>query len=322
MRASFSITPRLYAKVALVALGALSLIVLTGTAVRLTGSGLGCPDWPKCYGQTVPPLDTHAVIEFANRVLTGFVGLAVIAASALAWLRKPFRWHLAFFGALLPLGVIGQAILGGLVVKHHLAPGLVMSHFILSMLLLDASFALAWCARYEPADRRRSSDRLGVWAVRCLIPFGQLTILAGTIATASGPHAGAHAGQLVRRFNFEGTDTLEWVVQRHALVATVFGLAAIAVWLLLRRQGGDDRAARPLAAVIGLLALQGVVGGVQWAFELPAEVVWVHVTLATIAWLAMLWTVATAGRLEPRKGVRPAAAGTARPAPTPALTQS
>src|SRR5213083_2915116 len=131
MRERFSITPQLYATVALVALGALSLIVLTGAGVRLTGSGLGCPDWPKCYGQTVPPLDTHAVIEYGNRLLTGFVGLA--------WFRRPFRGHLALFGALLPLGVIGQAILGALVVKHHLAPGLVMSHFILSMFLLDAA---------------------------------------------------------------------------------------------------------------------------------------------------------------------------------------
>lgn len=300
MRARFSISPQLYATVALVALGALSLIVLTGAAVRLTGSGLGCPDWPKCYGRTVPPLDTHAVIEFANRVFTGFVGFAVIAASMLAWFRKPFRWHLALFGALLPLGVIGQAILGGLVVRHHLAPGLVMSHFILSMLLLDASFALAWCACYEPTDRRRSGDRLGVWAVRGLIPVGQLTILAGTIATASGPHAGAHAGQLVRRFDFEGAGTLEWVVQRHAAIATVFGLAAIGVWLLLRRPGGDARAMRPLSVVIGLLALQGAVGGVQWFLELPTELVWVHVALAIATWLAMLWAVATAGRLEPR----------------------
>jgi cytochrome c oxidase assembly protein subunit 15 len=289
--------------VALVALAALALIVLTGAAVRLTGSGLGCPDWPKCYGQTVPPLDTHAVIEFGNRVLTGFVGFAVIAASILAWLRRPFRWHLALFGALLPLGVIGQAILGGLVVKHHLAPGLVMSHFILSMLLLDASFALAWCARYEPWERRRSSDRLGVWALRALIPLGQLTILAGTIATASGPHAGAHAGQLVRRFDFEGGATLEWVVQRHAALATVFGLASVVVWFLLRRPGGDRRAIGPLTVVISLLALQGVVGGVQWTLKLPSEIVWLHVAIAVVTWLAMLWTVAVAGRLEPRSAM-------------------
>ncbi|HWM55167.1 MAG TPA: COX15/CtaA family protein [Solirubrobacterales bacterium] len=317
MRERLEITPQLYAKVTIVALAALSLIVLTGAGVRLTGSGLGCPDWPKCYGKTVPPLDTHAVIEYGNRLLTGFVGLAVIAASALAWLRRPFRWHLAFFGALLPLGVIGQAILGALVVKHHLAPELVMCHFLLSMLLLDAAFALAWCARYESWERRRSSDRFGVWAVRALIPLGQLTILAGTVATASGPHAGDHEGELVRRFDFEGAGTLEWVVQRHSAIAAVFGIAAIAVWLLLRRQGGDRRAVRPLTVVIGLLGVQGAVGGLQWALELPAELVWLHIALATATWLAMLWTVATAGRLEPR---RAATAPSPEAMPEPALS--
>jgi len=297
---NFSVTPELYATVTMVALAALALIVLTGAGVRLTGSGLGCPDWPKCHGGYVAPLDAHAVIEYGNRLLTGFVGFAVIAASALAFFRRPFRWHLALFGALLPLGVMGQAILGALVVKHHLAPGLVMSHFILSMLLLDASFALAWCSRYEPGERRASSDRLGVWSVRALIPLGQLTILAGTIATASGPHPGDHEGELVRRFDFEGTGTLEWVVQRHSAIAATFGLAAIAVWLLLRRPGGDVRARRPLDVVLGLLALQGAVGGVQWALELPSELVWLHVALATATWIATLWTVAAAGRLRPR----------------------
>jgi cytochrome c oxidase assembly protein subunit 15 len=300
LRSRLEISPERYALVTLVALAALSLIVLTGAAVRLTGSGLGCPDWPKCYGGTTPPLEYHAVIEYGNRLLTGFVGLAVIAASALAWFRKPFRWHLAFFGALLPLGVMGQAILGALVVKHHLAPELVMSHFILSMILLDAAFALAWCSRYEPRQRRRSQDRLGVWAVRALIPLGQLTILAGTIATASGPHAGDHEGELVQRFDFEGTGTLEWVVQRHAVIAAVYGFAAAAVWLLLRRQGGERRALKPLTVVIGLLALQGAVGGLQWALELPAGLVWIHIAIAVGNWLAMLWTVAAAGRLETR----------------------
>ncbi|MBK5219030.1 MAG: heme A synthase [Thermoleophilia bacterium] len=311
MRNRLEISPARYAQVTAVALASLALIVLTGAAVRLTGSGLGCPDWPKCYGGSVPPLDTHAVIEYTNRLLTGFVGIAVIAACALAFFRKPYRWHLALFGGLLPLGVIGQAILGALVVKYHLAPGLVMSHFILSMMLLDAAFALAWCARYEPGERRKSSDRLGVWAVRALIPLGQLTILAGTIATASGPHAGAHDEELVHRFDFYGGETLEWVVQRHAVLATVYGLAAIGVWFLLRRQGGDRRALKPLTVVLGLLALQGLVGGVQWGLELPSEIVWVHVALATGNWLAMLWTVAAAGQLEPRRQPAPA-----EPAPT------
>src|SRR3982750_1937264 len=252
LKSRLEISPERYAAVTAVALAALALIVLTGAGVRLTGSGLGCRDWPKCYGGTTPPLESHAVIEYGNRLLTGFVGFAVIAASVLAFFRRPYRWHLALFGALLPLGVIGQAILGALVVKYHLAPGLVMSHFILSMMLLDASFALAWCSRYEPWERRRSRDRLGVWSVRALIPVAQLTILAGTIATASGPHAGAHENELVHRFDFEGTGTLEWVVQRHSLIAAVFGFSAIAVWFLLRRPGGDTRALQSLTVVLGL----------------------------------------------------------------------
>lgn len=299
-----------------IALGALTLIVLTGAAVRLTGSGLGCPDWPKCYGGTTPPMEFHAVIEWGNRMITGLVGAAVIAACLLAFFRRPFRWHLALFGCLLPLGVLGQAILGAFVVKHHLAPELVIGHFILSMMLLDAAFALFWCSRYEPNERRRSGDRLGVWAVRALIPFGQLTILAGTIATGSGPHAGAHEGQLVQRFDFKGAETLEWMVQRHAALAAVYGLAAIAVWLLLRRPGGDRRALKPLSVVIVLLGLQGVIGGLQWLLELPAEIVWLHVALATGNWLAMLWTVAVAGRLEPRRAAAAPAAGAGGSAPS------
>ena len=294
------ISPELYEKVTIVALASLVLIVFTGAAVRLTGSGLGCPDWPKCYGQTVAPLETHAVIEYTNRLLSGFVGLAVIAAGALAWIRRPFRGHLALFGALLPVGVVCQAILGALVVKYHLAPGLVMSHFILSMILLDAAFALAWCSRYEPGERARATDRLGVWAVRALIPVGQLTIVLGTIATASGPHAGANGEQLVDRFDFKGVDTLAFMVDRHGALAAFFGLCCLAVFALLMRPGGERRAAKPMAWLLVLLTVQGTLGIVQYQLELPAELVWVHIALATLTWVAVLWTVARAGRLAPR----------------------
>jgi cytochrome c oxidase assembly protein subunit 15 len=304
----FTISPRRYRQVAFVAMVLLALIVTTGAAVRLTGSGLGCPDWPRCYGREVPPLEYHAVIEFTNRMLSGLVGIAVIAASVLAWRRRPFRWHLAFFGALLPLGVVGQAVLGGEVVRHHLAPGLVMSHFILSMVLLDAAFALAWCSRYEPGERAASTDRVGVWAVRALVPLGQLTIVVGTMSTAAGPHAGAHAGELVRRFRFKGGDTLAWLVQRHGAAAAIFGLAAIGVWLLLRRRGGDRRALRPLTFLLGMLAFQGVLGITQYALHLPAALVWLHVASATLTWMAVLWTVATAGRLVPRRASQPSRA--------------
>src|SRR5438105_13771440 len=148
-------SPAAYARVALVALGALSLSVLTAAGVRLTGSGLGCPDWPKCYGQAVAPLETHAIIEYGNRLISGLVGLAAVATGVLAFRRRPFRRDLAVLGVILPIGVIGQAVLGGFTVRNHLAPGFVMGHFALSMLLLIAAVALAWRANHEPGSRPR-----------------------------------------------------------------------------------------------------------------------------------------------------------------------
>src|SRR3954449_10293946 len=103
-----TLTPPQSRHVAQIALVFLTLIVFTGAAVRLTGSGLGCPDWPKCYGKVAPPLETHAVIEFGNRMLSGLVGLAAVAAGLLAFRRRPYRRDLALIGALLPLGVVGQ----------------------------------------------------------------------------------------------------------------------------------------------------------------------------------------------------------------------
>ena len=300
LRERLAVSPELYRRVTLLAVCALSLIVLTGAAVRLSGSGLGCPDWPKCYGRTIPPLQFHTVVEFGNRMITGLVGVIVIAAAGLAFLRRPYRRHLAILGILLPIGVVGQAVLGGLVVRYDLNPYLVMSHFILSMLLLDASFALAWCAAHESGWRAPSRDRLGTWAVRALVPFGQLTVLLGTMATGAGPHAGEHAGQLVKRFTFQGRDTLSWMVERHGAVAAAFGVAAVVVWLIGRRAGSERRAQLPLAALCALLAAQGALGFAQYRLHLPAGMVWAHVALATGAWLATLWAVASAGRLAPR----------------------
>ncbi len=223
MRERFAITPDAYRRVTIVALAALSVIVLTGAAVRLTGSGLGCPDWPKCYGKAFAPLETHAVIEYGNRIISGFVGLAAVAAGLLAWFRRPFRRDLALLGAVLPIGVISQAVLGGFTVRHHLAPGFVMGHFALSMLILVAAVALAWCASFEPGERPRSTDRLSVWAVRALLPLGALTIFAGTAATAAGPHAGGQGSQRINRLEFKGHGTLNWAIHQHARIAALLG---------------------------------------------------------------------------------------------------
>ncbi|MDQ2622842.1 MAG: COX15/CtaA family protein [Actinomycetota bacterium] len=302
----FRISPERYALITLLALISLTVIVLTGAGVRLTASGLGCPDWPKCHGQFVAPSQINAWIEYGNRLVTGLVGLAVIAASLLAFFRRPYRWHLAVIGILLPLGVIGQAVLGAFVVYYHLPPELVIFHFILSMILLDAAYALWWCSRHEPGARRFSKDWLGVWAVRALIPFGQLTVLLGTISTASGPHPGDHDSEMVRRFTFKGAETLEWIVQRHAASAIIFTLAIITVIFILRRRGGDRRAQKPLFFCLGLILVQIAVGVIQWQLHLPAALVWVHVALATMLWLGILWAVATAGQIQPaaRRGIK------------------
>ncbi|MBK5111028.1 MAG: heme A synthase, partial [Thermoleophilia bacterium] len=271
-------------------------------------SGLGCPDWPKCYDQYVAPAQINAWIEYGNRLFTGVTGIAVIAASLLAFARRPYRWHLALFGALLPLGVICQAILGAFVVKYHLPPELVIGHFILSMILIDAAYALYWCSKYEPGVRRFSTDWIGVWAVRALIPIGQLTIFLGTMTTAAGPHPGDHENDQVQRFDFKGGDTLEWLVQRHATMAVILAVSVLVVIMILRRRGGDRRAVRRLALVFGLICLQITLGVTQWVLELPAILVWFHVIVATLTWISILWSVATAGQLVPRSQLEPSAA--------------
>jgi cytochrome c oxidase assembly protein subunit 15 len=295
----YTVTPAAYVRVAQVALGALTLIVLTGAAVRLTGSGLGCPDWPKCYGRAYPPLTAHALIEFGNRVITTPVALAAVAAWVLALRRRPYRRDLVWWSALLPLGVVGQAVLGGFTVRGNLDYGFVMGHFALSMLLLVAAVALAWRAAHEPGDRPRSSDRRSVWLVRALVPLGGLTILAGTAATAAGPHAGGSPGQKINRLSFDGRGTMDFVIHRHGEIGFVFGLAAVGVWWWLGRRPLDPLVRRAVTFVCLLVAAQGVVGLVQYATQLPGELVWLHVALACGTWLAVLWSAAAAGRLVP-----------------------
>src|SRR5947207_8787198 len=108
MRNRLAVTPRQYLVIAYITLAALTLIVLTGAAVRLTSSGLGCPDWPRCYGKVLPPLSSHALIEFGNRALSGAVGVIVVVAAVLALFRKPYRRDLAVLALLLPVGVLAQ----------------------------------------------------------------------------------------------------------------------------------------------------------------------------------------------------------------------
>src|SRR3954469_14739987 len=264
MRDRIRITPHVYFLVSAAALVALTLIVFTGAAVRVTGSGLGCPSWPNCYanGRLVAETNSHALIEFGNRSLTSFVALVAVAAGLLAFFRRPFRRDLAILGVLLPLGVMAQAILGGLTVWYGLAPGYVMGHYALSAAILVAAGALAWRAHpdFDPAagvtvDRATAG---GVWA---LFVLGAITLAVGTAATAAGPHAGGSGtGDLVNRLDFYGSDTVKWLIARHGVRAAALGLLAVCTWWLARRGGAPAELRTRLTRVCVLMAVQGLVG--------------------------------------------------------------
>ena len=308
----YTVTPHQYTLIAYAALVSLTLIVLTGAAVRLTGSGLGCPTWPKCYGSLYPPLNSHAVIEFSNRVIS----FPVVLAAGFAWVgalrRRPYRRDLVWLGGLLPLGVVAQAVLGGFTVKGALDYGWVMGHFALSMLILLAAVLLVWRAvADEDTLSARSKGRVlaralpesprverpvALWA-RTLVGLGAVTVFAGTAATAAGPHAGGSPGQRINRLAFDGHGTMDFVIHRHAEIALAFSLASVGLWWFARRRGAPREVQRPLTVLCWLLALQGAVGLDQYETHLPTELVWVHVTLACCAWIAVLWAALAAGPL-------------------------
>jgi heme a synthase len=315
----YTVTPQQYVRIAYGALISLTLIVMTGAAVRLTGSGLGCPTWPKCYGSLYPPLNSHAVIEFSNRLIS----VPVVLAAGFAWLgalrRRPYRRDLTRLGALLPLGVIAQAVLGGFTVKGALDYGWVMGHFALSMLILLAAVLLVWRARRDASaeqrptepltastggvatrEQARGVDRLLVLWSRALVALGGVVVFAGTAATAAGPHAGGSPGQKINRLSFDGRSTMDFVIHRHAEIALVFSLAAVALWWAARRRHAPQSLQRPLTVLCVLLALQGAVGLDQYETHLPTQLVWVHVTLACCAWIAVIWAALAAGPLVER----------------------
>jgi cytochrome c oxidase assembly protein subunit 15 len=148
------------------------------------------------------------------------------------------------------------------------------------------------------------------WAVRALLVPGGLTLALGTIATAAGPHAGGEGtGDEVVRLDWRGADTLDWAIHQHGALATLLGLGAVGVWFLARARGADAQVRNALTAACVLMACQGFVGATQYALELPAEIVWIHVVLAAMTWLSLLWATAAAGRLAARSVTAEALAG-------------
>ena len=304
----FTATPAQFKLASDLALATLALIIFTGAAVRLTGSGLGCPDWPRCNGESfVPALETHTLIEFGNRLVTGVVGLPCVAVAILAFRVRPFRRDLVVPSVLLPLGVAGQAVLGGLTVIFDLTWQLVIAHYLLSALLLVAAVVVAWRVRREPGQPPPVNDRRIVLATRVLGAWGGYVIVAGTFATAAGPHAGgAGTGDLVSRLDVWGNETLRTLIHLHGHSATAMGVGLVALWFYARRRGASPKLREALTVAGGLMALQGIVGLVQYHSALPAELVWVHASLAAVLWIALVWCVLCAGQAATEQS-RPAA---------------
>jgi cytochrome c oxidase assembly protein subunit 15 len=312
-RERWSVGAETYTRIALAALVLLTLIVFTGAAVRLTGSGLGCPTWPKCTDSSFhSELNSHGLIEFGNRVLTFFVSVGAIAAALFVFLRRPLddrRRDLEVLAILLPVGVIAQAVVGGLSVLYKLAPGWVMAHYVISAAILIAAFELWWRSARSPEELSSlSSDRTLVLLVRGLTVLAAVAIFIGTASTAAGPHAGASGtGEFVHRLDFWGGETLRRLIHLHGYLVTVLGVGTVAAWWLARRRGANRELVLTLMLTCLLLLAQGVVGITQYETELPSEVVWVHVALATLTWVGYVHVWAAAGRPAARRVARPAA---------------
>jgi cytochrome c oxidase assembly protein subunit 15 len=263
----FALSASAFRKLALANAIVLIVIVATGATVRLTGSGLGCEHWPGCQPHHFEPKSFHSYIEFGNRVIAFLTILTTLAT----WILAP-RWKwlafTVFFGTLL------QAPLGALTVHFHLNPWLVISHFLLSVLVLTLGVILALEAR------GRERTRLPAWVPRFGILVGLaalVLIVSGTFATAAGPHPGS---VVVRRlWSFQ--PAVYW----HVRATAVFGIsfALLLVWLVRNRAPQ----VRNASALLGLLAVQMVIGETQYRTHLPWWLVLVHVTVAVTVWAAV-----------------------------------
>jgi cytochrome c oxidase assembly protein subunit 15 len=263
-------------RLALASVVANAAIVVTGGAVRLTSSGLGCPTWPRCTSGSYTPTSAyaaHGVIEFTNRLLT-FALTAVVVATLMAVVRqRPRRAPLTRLATLLVLGIPAQAVLGGITVLTGLNPWTVMAHFLLSMVLLATAVSLHWQSTDHPHSvapaplRGLAYGVLGVVAV---------TLAAGTVVTGSGPHSGdPKAG----RTGFDPAS----VSQLHAdLVMLLVGLS-VALWVALRAVGAPSRAA---AQLVGVEVGQAAIGWTQYFTHLPVVLVGAHLAGACLVLIA------------------------------------
>jgi cytochrome c oxidase assembly protein subunit 15 len=278
------LSPALFRRLTVVVAALLGLIVVTGAAVRLTSSGLGCPTWPRCTTDSlVAPPTYHGWVEFGNRLVTSLVGVVVGIAAVGSLLRTPRRRDLVWLSWSLVGGFVGQAVIGGLSVLYELSPGWVMAHFLLSMLLVWSSLVLVHRAHPDwqprPPEARRELVLLG----RLLVVVAGVVLLLGTVTTGAGPHAG-DSGEVERL-----PLALDRVTQLHADAALLLTGLIIATLFAVRLAGGSAVLRRRSHWLAGAVVIQIAIGYTQYFLNLPPGVVELHVAGATLLWAATIW---------------------------------
>jgi heme A synthase len=268
-----------------------ALIILTGAAVRLSQSGLGCTDWPACTahslvaaGTTGDPL-IHRWVEFGNRLVTIAIFVVAIGVCIATWRFRPpggqRRRDLLWLAAAQPGAIVLQALLGGAVVITKLNPALVSLHFLASVALLAATVALYMRCQEGPGQAVPFVPGLVRLATVGVVGAIALMITAGTVVTGTGPLAGA-AG--VARYHLP----LEGVTQLHADIGWLLAGLMVALLLGLRLTAAPRKAVRLGWLLLGLIGLQGVVGYTQYFTHLPAGLVWFHVAGSVAIWITAL----------------------------------
>jgi heme a synthase len=259
------------------------LIIATGGAVRLTGSGLGCPTWPTCTAESLvatPEMGIHGVIEFGNRTLTGLVGILALVVVVLVWRMRRTRRDLFVPALLVLLGVVAQAIVGGITVRTGLNPFIVGFHYVVSLVLVSVCAAFLVRAYGAGGARRRAVPAGYAIATHVTTLVLALTIVFGVLTTGAGPHSGdADAGR-----NGFDAELLEHV---HAWPGyTLFALTLVLVAVAWMRR---LPVRRWITALLGLEVVQIAVGLYQARNGLPEFAVGVHMVLAAL--LAAMMTV-------------------------------
>lgn len=253
------------------------VIVLTGAAVRLTGSGLGCPDWPTCFhDRFTGSWRIHPLIEYGNRMMTVTLVVVVGATFVAALLREKRRFDLVALAGALILGVVADAVLGAFVVYSKLNPYLVSLHMLLSLSMVALGATLYHHSKYVygPGARHDVRDPYFRAVARALwIPFFIL-VLTGTAATGSGPHAGASQGQLIARRLPFALSSAAWV---HSLVAVLFIGLVTGVFVAIWKGGAPTPLKLGVRRLVYLSLVQAAIGATQYLTHLPAGLVELHV---------------------------------------------